>query len=162
MLPAHLGRAIVRHLEEEDYAAYIALERDAAVKQYVNGVSSRGDDELLAGLRRRARDVDLLAIADPINKMFIGRCGLLASKVRTELELYCLLQQGRWGRGIGEVVIPFLARLARDRGRRAIGIVHPENGRSIALLTKLSWVQRGTVSDDGKQLGHLLYAESAD
>ena len=159
MLPSHVGKAIVRHLEERDYAAYIALERDVAVKEYVHGPSLRSDEELLEGLRGRAQDIDLLAIADPSSNVFIGRCGLLTSKGRMELELYCLVEKSRWRQGIGEVVIPFLAGLARERGLRAIGIVHPKNDRSAALLAKLAWVQRGTISDEGKQLGHLLYMD---
>lgn len=162
MLPSDIGKAIVRHLEERDYIAYIALERDVAVKKHLYGPSLRTDEELLEGLRGRERDIDLLAIADRSSNAFIGRCGLLTSKGRQELELYCLLEQGRWRQGIGEAVISFLAGLARERGRRAIGIVHPENNRSAALLAKLAWVQRGFIYDEGKQFGHHLYMEPYD
>ena len=159
MLPRNLGHVTGRHLAEHDYALYIALERDAAVKKYVQGPSSREDDELLATLRCRTPDIDLLAIAENKTDVFIGRCGLLASRVRTELEIYCLVEQNCWGQGVGASVIQFLCDLAHARNCRVIGIVHPANTRSIALLAKLAWVQRCTISQDGKQHGHLLYDE---
>lgn len=158
MLPINLGIAIVRRLEEPDKQAYLALEKDPVARFYMRGPSKKENDSLWQSVTQlSADDVGVLAIAEPVNNSYIGRCGLLECSAPEESELYCMLEQNYWRQGIGEVVILFLQRLAYDRGKRAVGIVHPENTGSINLLSKIGWVQTGLVTKEGWQLGHLRY-----
>jgi RimJ/RimL family protein N-acetyltransferase len=159
MIPANFEVITIRYLKEEDHAAYVALEKDAAVKLYVSGPSPKTEQELFSDLRRYQPSTEVLAIVETISNQFIGRCGLLPIRNSSESEIYCLLAESHWGKGIGEIVFSFLARLASHQGKTAVGVVHPENKRSLALLKKLGWVAIGTLSEPGKQQGHLRYVE---
>jgi len=161
MLPANLGSVVIRHLEQADHVAYVALEKDAAVKQYLGGPTAKTEQQLLGDLRGYQPSTEILAMADAATGQFIGRCGLLPIRDTLEEEIYCVLAKDYWGRGIGELVVAFLARLAIARGKTAVGIVHPDNTKSFRLLEKLGWVQAGTVSEPGKKLGHLRYVPSS-
>ena len=113
MIPANLGAVTVRYLQEEDHLAYVALERDGAVKLYVNGPATKTDHELFGDLRRYQPTTKILAIVETTSNAFIGRCGLLPIRSTSEAEIFCLLAKSHWRKGIGEVVVPFLARLDR-------------------------------------------------
>ena len=157
LLPANLGSVTIRYLEEEDHVAYVALEKDTAVKLYVSGPTTKTDQMLLGDLRRYTPTTEILAIVETTTNAFIGRCGLLPVRNNSETEIFCLLATSHWRKGIGEVVVPFLARLASSQGLTALGVVHPSNQGSLGLLQKLGWVTIGTIAEQGKQQGHLRF-----
>jgi RimJ/RimL family protein N-acetyltransferase len=158
-IPKALGEVMVRHLQAGDYAAYIALERDSAVKKFVSGPTSKSDAELLGDLSRYEPTTEVMAIAQTTSNAFIGRCGLLPTNNVFEVEIYCLLAQAHWRKGICGIVVPFLANLVSTQGKVAVGIVDPQNQGSLALLKKLGWIFVGTVRDSGKQHGHMRFVE---
>jgi len=159
ILPANLGLVTIRHLQEEDHFAYVALEKDAEVKMYVSGPTTKTDEEMLGDLRGYRPAMTVLTIAESTSNKFIGRCGLLPTKNTSEEEIFCLLAKSHWRKGVGEIVVSFLARVASQQGKIGIGIVDPGNRGSLLLLKKLGWVANGTVSEPGKQFGHLRYVQ---
>lgn len=160
-IPARLGATVVRFLVASDHEAFIALERDAYVRRYVNGPSRKTDGEFLHGLRNYVPTTELLVIADEASNEFVGRCGLLPLGSTAEVELFVLLATSHHGKGIGSLVLQFLIDLAKIQGKRPIGIVHPENAASRALLERLGMGLTGSVSSANYQDGHLRY-EPAD
>ena len=76
ILPANLGLVTIRHLQEEDHFAYVALEKDAEVKMYVSGPTTKTDEEMLGDLRGYRPAMTVLTIAESTSNKFIGRCGL--------------------------------------------------------------------------------------
>ena len=158
-IPADLGRVVVRYLIPDDWPSYIALERDAQVRRYVNGPSEKSDEQFHAGLRDYRPTTSLLVIADVSSNAFVGRCGLLPLRGTDDAELFILLASSSHRRGIGQLVLTFLVALAKSIGKRPVGIVHPENAASRALLERVGMVLEGTVSSGGYQAGHLRYGE---
>lgn len=156
-IPARIGSIVIRYLVEADHAAYIALERDADVKRYVNGPSSKTDDELLSDLRNYRPNFSVMAVADAASDAFLGRCGILPINKTNEAELFLLLARSNQRKGTGRVVLPFLIDLARSLGKTPIGIVDPQNRPSLALIEKVGMVFIGTVNSPGYQNGHLRY-----
>lgn len=161
IVPSHLGEVVVRFLAASDHEAYIALERDTYVRRYVNGPSTKTDSEFLSGLRAYSPTTKLLAIADAASDEFVGRCGLLPLGVTAEVELFVLLATSNQRKGIGRLVLQFLIGLAKTQGKRPIGIVHPENAASRAILQRLGMAATGSVRSADYQNGHLRY-EPAD
>ena len=156
-IPADLARVSLRFLKAADHAAFIALERDADVREYVNGPSTKSDGDFLHGLRAYTPTTSLLVIADPNSDAFLGRCGLRPVDGTNEVELFLLLEKSSQRKGIGESVLRFLIQLARSEAKEPVGIVHPENQASQALLKKVGMSLVGTVSSNDYQNGHLRY-----
>ena len=46
-IPTNLGVVTVRYIREEDHVAYVSLEKDVDVKLYVNGPSTKTEQQLL-------------------------------------------------------------------------------------------------------------------
>ena len=157
MIPANLGQVTVRHLQEADHAAYVRLERDAEVKLYVNGPSPKTEEELFNDLRAYRPSLSVLAIAEASTEIFVGRCGLLSRENENEAEVFCLLAKSYWRKGIGEIIVSFLARLASENGQVALGVIDPGNQASLSLVRKLGWIPSGVIMQPGKQNGHLRY-----
>ena len=156
-IPARLGHVVVRCLVASDHQSYIALERDAEVRQYVNGPSTKTDDEFLHGLRTYEPTTSLLVIADASTNEFLGRCGLLPVQGTNEVEVFLLLAKSSQRKGVGQVVLQFLLALARSQGNEPVGVVHPGNLPSRALMEKAGMLCVGTVSSTDYQNGHLRY-----
>lgn len=157
MLPANLDAVVIRYLSEHDREAYIALETNSVVKRYVGGSFTRPVAELRSELSRYEPNIALLTIVDSTTDRYICRCGLLVNVMGTEAKLHCLLEQSSWGKGIGPLVVRFLVQLAQCEGVLPIGVVDPENIRSLKMMERLGWNQTGVVSQQGKQFGHLVF-----
>lgn len=157
MIPTNLGGVSVRYLEVQDHAAYIALEKDAEVKRYVGGPSTRTEQDLLINLRLYRPCISLLVVADSETNAFIGRCGLLEEKGSSEVELYILLAKTHHRKGIAKVVVPFLVRLASANGKTAVAYVDPHNQSSLKLMERIGAFPAGTNTGDGYQAGHKCY-----
>ena len=148
---------MIRYLAVADHSSFIALERDAEVRRYVNGPSTKTDDEFLDGLRNYEPMKSLLVMADATTDAFPGRCGLLPVRGTNETELFLLLTKSNQRKGIGQAALQFLISLARCEGKEPIGIVHPDNLASRALMEKVGMVHVGAVPAAGYQNGHLRY-----
>jgi RimJ/RimL family protein N-acetyltransferase len=155
-IPAYLGPVLVRYLEPLDHSLFITLERDAEVRKYINGPSERSDEEFDTGLKSYLPTTSLLAVAHASSNAFLGRCGLLPIRGTNEVELFLLLSRSSQRQGIGARVLTFLVGLAKSMGNEPVGIVHPDNAPSRALLGKVGMVLAGT-SYTGYQAGHLRY-----
>lgn len=125
MIPCNLGTVTVRYLECQDHESYIALEKDAVIKQYVGGPSPRTKQDLKENLGEYRPQTSLMVIADSETNKFIGRCGLLEVMGLYEAELYILLANTHHKRGIASVVVPFLVQLASSNGKAAVAYVDP-------------------------------------
>lgn len=158
MVPACLGNVIVRYLETTDHAAYIAMEKDAEIKQYVGGPNERTEQDLLSHLRQYRPCTSLLAVADSSTNAFIGRCGLLDVKGSPdEAELYILLTKTHHRKGIASVIVPFLVCLASANGKIAVAYVDPRNHASLKLMERIGAIHVGTNTGAGYQAGHIRY-----
>lgn len=120
MIPINLGNVTVRYLEVQDHAAYIAMERDAEIKQYVGGPSKREEQDLLSSLHEYSPCTSLLVVADSETNTFVGRCGLLEKRGSSEVELYILLTQTHRRKGIASVVVPFLMEIILILGTKLV------------------------------------------
>ncbi|WP_292992769.1 GNAT family N-acetyltransferase [Nitrosomonas sp.] len=157
MIPIDLGNATVRYLEAQDHVAYIAMEKNAEIKQYVGGPSNRTEQDLLSSLRNYSPCTSLLVVADSETNTFIGRCGLLEKRGSLEVELYILLTQTHLRKGIARVVVPFLVRLAAANGKVAVAYVDSANQASLKLLERIGAISDGTNTDSGYQVNHIRY-----
>lgn len=158
MIPTSLGNVTVRYLETNDHATYIAMEKDAEVKQYVGGPSERTEQNFLSHLRQYRPCASLLAVADSVTNAFIGRCGLLDVKGSPgEAEIHILLKKTHHRKGIASMIVPFLVRLASANGKIAVAYVDPNNHASLKLMERLGAIPVGTNYGGGYQAGHMRY-----
>jgi RimJ/RimL family protein N-acetyltransferase len=157
-IPANLGQVVVRFLKVADHTSFIALERDEEVRRYVNGPSTKSDEQFLSSLNSYVPTLSLLTVADQSTDAFLGRCGLLPIRGANQFELFVLLAKSSQRRGIGRSVLEFLIQLARAGGKEPIGIVHPKNLASQALLEKAGMFLVGTLESENYQKGHLRHA----
>jgi ribosomal-protein-alanine N-acetyltransferase len=75
---------------------------------------------------------------------FIGFCGLNVRSLE-EIELLYGVVRSEWGRGFGTSIASLLCRHVEETcaGARCIAFVHPKNGASLAILTRLGFTSLG-------------------
>jgi RimJ/RimL family protein N-acetyltransferase len=151
MIPVQRDGVSVRYLLPKDHAAYIALEMNPGVRRYIGRVST----DLGQRISQYLPNTNLLAVAEMNTDQFIGRCGLIP--LSECLEIHCVLEPTSHGKGIGQVVFSILTEIALAMGKAPVGIVHPENSVSVAILRKLGYTHVGECNDFGDQHGHHRY-----
>lgn len=160
-LPIITLRLIIRDPVRSDMRGWSALYRSPKVRRYMNGPLKRTTKEWWAGNQRLSADVDRpLSIVFSETDELAGACGFLKSSQSGEWETWLLLRSKFWGKAIGAEVTSALVEVAFSSlgAQRVIGIVDPENQRSLSMITRLGFSFLREYS--GKlpwQQGHHIY-----
>lgn len=105
-----------------------------------------------------------LTVAKSQTGEFAGQCGFLISDSRPhEPELYCVLRQKFWRKGLAQELCSAMLHIAFQKlgATRVVGLVHPENSASITLVERLGFVKHSVHSSIASwQHGHLVYSRT--
>lgn len=162
MIPSTLGDITIRYLERKDADAYISLEKDEGIKQYIGGPNKKSYAEIRSDINAYVPGHHLLAIASTDTDHYLGRCGYLDTERDHEKEVYLLLGQTAQNKGHGTRVVKFLKNLVSAEGYNPIAYVDPDNLASRRLFKSLEWTKIGVLSKSNFQNGHFIYAPLED
>ena len=160
-LPIVTPRLAIRDPVRSDMRGWSALYRSPKVRLYMNGPLKRTAKEWWAVNQRLSADVDRpLSIAFCETDELAGVCGFLTSAHSGEWETWLLLRTKFWGKGIGAEVTSALVEVAFSSlcVQQVIGIVDPENQKSLTMITRLGFSYlREYSSTSPWQQGHHVY-----
>lgn len=160
-LPIITPRLVIRDPVRSDMRGWSALYRSPKVRSYMNGPLKRTAKEWWTGNQRLSADVDRpLSIVFPETDELAGVCGFLKSSQSDVWETWLLLRSKFWGNAFGAEVTSALVKGAFSSlgAKWVIGIVDPENQRSLSMITRLGFSFLREYS--GKltwQQGHHIY-----
>jgi RimJ/RimL family protein N-acetyltransferase len=94
-------RLLLRPIERDDLDEFVALHAEPEVTRFIRPLDRAAAEERLRrdGREWRERGHGMLAIADPEDGAFLGRCGLKHWPQFDETELGWALRRSAWGRG---------------------------------------------------------------
>ena len=134
-------RLLLRPIELDDLDDFVALHADPEVTRFIRPLDPAAAEERLHRDERewRERGHGMLAIVDPKDGAFLGRCGLKHWPQFDETELGWALRRSAWGRGyateaaracvgwgFSEIDLPYLT-----------AMISPGNARSIRVAERL-------------------------
>lgn len=138
-----------------------ALYRSPVVRRHMNGPLQRTAKEWWIGCERNAGLAEQqLSVVLSSSNDFVGVCGFLQSRENREWELYLVLRQKYWRKGLATELAKTLITIAFDSlgARRVVGIIDPENQSSLKMVEKLGFRFMRKHSKPGHwQDGHFFY-----
>jgi RimJ/RimL family protein N-acetyltransferase len=161
-LPKCGQRVILRRLENEDLDALYTIESDPEVKRYMREPVQLPRAEWVDKMALTLHGCVTLAVLARDNLRFVGRASVSYFASEEEREIQVVLAKPDQGRHFGREVCEILIRAAFDElsAERIVGVVHPENQRSLKLLQNFGFQQSGVISDQSWQRGHLKFTLS--
>lgn len=168
-LPKSAENVVVRHLERKDLDELYTIETDPEVKRYLHGPVSTPREEWILGMASRltpsmgsefSQCVPFAVVARD-GLRFAGRAAIPVSGL-SEHEIQVVISKDYWRRHFGRDVCRILIGAAFDElvAERVVGVVHPENSKSLNLLQSLGFEKDGIISDRSKQDGYLKFVLS--
>lgn len=147
------GRLLLREFTEDDAADFHALNSNPEVIRYTGDGGTTSVEHARQGLLERPladyrkHGFGRLACLDRASGRLIGFCGLKYLDELAEVDLGYRFLPEFWGRGLateaGRAVLDLGFTVLRLE--RIIGLVEPENVRSVRVLEKLGMTSEGTV-----------------
>jgi RimJ/RimL family protein N-acetyltransferase len=144
----------LRPYERRDGRDFAALLVDDRVMRYIGDgrpfdaarASHAFDEEVFA---KSERDPSCYIGAISVAEQYAGHAELFRRTGRREYELFYLVLPQFWRRGIGSRVVDLLLEEARSRGLPFVtATVHPQNTKSLAILTRRSFVPDARLTAD--------------
>jgi RimJ/RimL family protein N-acetyltransferase len=163
-LPKIGSNVIVRHLQTGDLSEMYRMESDPDVKRYLDGPVRHPREEWIRGVASklsRRRDFAILA---KDTGQFAGRAALDTFRDSEEVcEIQIVISKDFWGRLFGREVCKILIAAAFDElgAKQVVGVVHPENEKSLKLLRLFGFKKEGRgVNDLSRQIRLLKFVLS--
>ena len=142
-------------------AVFIAnIENDLDVKRLIGGPSGKSEAQYLNSISRIVQDYRCLTIELKQNGQPIGRCGIIANDL--ESEIHIVLARPYWGQGYGLEVAMALIELSLKEfpDKKIVAKVHPDNARSIKILKRIGMIQTGIISSVRYDNGFLRFEKT--
>lgn len=161
-LPLVGKQVLVRNLEESDLSDLYAIESDPETKLYLSGPVTLSAEDWISGMKRILPLKRTLAVIVKDGMRLAGRASIWDySTEHNYRELQVVISTGYHGKHIGREVSEMLINAAfADLGAvQVVGVVHPENQKSLKLLRHFGFRDSGDVVSDttSKQLGFRIF-----
>jgi RimJ/RimL family protein N-acetyltransferase len=131
------------------------------VKRYLNGPTRVPREEWIRGMESKLSRCQALAVLAKDTGQFAGRAALNAFRDSEDVrEIQVVISKEFWGRHFGCEVCKVLIATAFDElgAEQVVGVVHPENAKSLKLLRRLGFEKTGVV----KQYSMNLHSQVND
>jgi ribosomal-protein-alanine N-acetyltransferase len=162
-LPKIGSTVIVRYLQEEDLSEMYRMESDPDVKRYLDGPIHHPHEEWIRGVASKLSRCRDFAILAKDTGQFAGRAALDIFRSSEEVrEIQVVISKDYWGRHFGREVCKILISAAFDElgAEQVVGVVHPENEKSLKLLRLFGFENDGVVKDYSRQTKRLKFVLS--
>ncbi len=162
-LPKIGSTVIVRYLQAEDLSEMYRMESDPDVKRYLDGPVHHPHEEWIRGVASKLSRCRDFAILAKDTGQFAGRAALDIFRSSEEIrELQVVISKDYWGRHFGREVVKILITAAFDElgAEQVVGVVHPENEKSLKLLRLFGFENDGVVKDYSRQTRRLKFVLS--
>lgn len=156
-LPIIGKKVVIRRLSEDDLDPMYDLENDACAKRYLKCFEQRSREEWTALMRRTLDSTSTLAVTTKETGDFAGRASLTqplelwepCAETLDWLELSAVIATKYRGHYFGREACQLLIDVAFDQRKSSsvVGLVHPDNKRSLKLCECLGFRQEGKMSD---------------
>lgn len=161
-LPKSRRNVVVRCLERKDLDELYTIESDPEVKRFLGGPVLTSREEWIRGMESNLAQCGTLAVLAKQDLQFAGRAAIKFYSLRAGLEareIEVVISKDYWGNHFGPEVCETLIASAFDElaTERIVGVVHPENEKSLKLLHLFGFEKAGIISDLTWQHGYLKF-----
>lgn len=158
-LPKVGSKVIIRKLEVKDLDQLYNIESDSEVMRYVGKPVCMPRKEWINGMERRLSISVVLAILAKENNHFVGRAAIGNYRSDVDREIQVVISKDYQDRHFGREVCKILIAAAFDEldAEQVVGIVHPENKKSLKLLQLFGFEKDGVISDQSPQHGRIKF-----
>jgi RimJ/RimL family protein N-acetyltransferase len=162
-------RLLLRPFRETDLEAWVAMNADPAVTEFLGGVHSRETSlEIASAVNAQyaAKGSGFLAIERRSDGAFLGACGLSRTPWFPDTEIGWRLARAYWGHGYAsEAAASWLEYGFTTMGLTdVISVTDTPNLRSIAVMRRLgmSFDHQQVLTDDGVDFDATIYRLTAE
>ena len=159
LLPKCGDGFVLRCFTHEDAVRLAEIEFDPQVKQFL-ALPKKGKSQWIEDFDPESYG----GWAVDVEEVLAGRASILKGNRRGDGELAVVIGRQFWGLRLGRKVAAMLIQAAFDelKAKAVVGVVHPSNQASIALLRAFKFRRRGVVaSSEFGQEGHFIYRMSS-
>jgi RimJ/RimL family protein N-acetyltransferase len=157
VLPIQSNGFILREFQQSDAMALSEIEFDPDVKRYL-ALPDKPKNEWIKGVQHNGIDGWVIQVEDSL--LIAGCASLLRAKRKGDGELRIVIGN-TFRKGLGTDVAKLLIKIGFEQlsAKAIVGIVHPENTKSLRIVRRLRFRRRGKVQEPAPQwqIGHYIY-----
>ena len=151
-------RLKIRNLIEDDLLAFVDLQTNPSVMQYVGGPQSRTEaisnfHTCVQAYQKSADDLWLIwAVESKETNLFLGTVACVQGRNRNEIEIGFRLQPRVWNQGMASELTPSLLQYVSTelKGKKIMASVQVDNTASVKVLDKfMKFVEIVTNREEG-------------
>ena len=159
-LPKEGAKVLLRRIESRDLDELYSIESDPEIKRYVDGPVKLPRSEWIHRMESKLTNLLTIAVECKADHQLAGRAAIAHTSLNNECELQVVLAKAYWGCRLGRETAEMLIAAAFSElgSEQVVGVVHPENEKSLDLLRSLGFQRVGEISDNSSQNGHLKFA----